>query len=83
MPSPTPSASEADAGRPSAGPSPGSSGPRLFARNRRDGARLLSSTLIITTIGLVAWQHPVGRGVALAGGALSLFWWLQYRQLRQ
>jgi len=44
---------------------------------------LLSSTLIITTIGLVAWQHPLGRGVALAGSVLSLFWWLQYRQLRQ
>jgi hypothetical protein len=64
------------------GPGPGQ-GPRLFARNRRDGARLLSSILIITTIGLVAWSHPLGRGVALAGGALSLFWWLQYRQLQQ
>lgn len=76
MPPPTPSASELDAGRVKAGP-------HLFARNRRDGARLLSSTLVITTIGLVAWQHPLGRGVALAAGALSLFWWLQYRQLRQ
>lgn len=56
--------------------------PRLFARNRRDGARLLSSALTITVIGLVAWQHPLGRGVALGGGALSLFWWLQYRQLK-
>ena len=76
MPPPTPSASELDAGLVK-------TGPRLFARNRRDGARLLSSTLVITTIGLVAWQHPLGRGVALAAGALSLFWWLQYRQLRQ
>jgi len=56
--------------------------PRLFARNRRDGARLLSSALIITVIALVGWQHPLGRGIALAGGALSLFWWLQYRQLK-
>lgn len=76
MPLPTPSGSEGDAGLPAAGP-------RLFARNRRDGARLLSSILILTTIGLVAWQHPLGRGLALTGGALSLFCWLQYRQLQQ
>lgn len=58
-------------------------GPRLFARNRRDGARLLSSSLVITVIGLVAWPHTPGRLVAIVAGALSLFWWLQYRQLKQ
>ena len=78
MPTSTPSAPQADAGR-----SEKRCQPRLFARNRRDGARLLSSTLIITTIGLVNWVHPLGRGVALAGGGLTLFWWLQYRQLQQ
>lgn len=82
---PSPSAAQ----RPAPAPRPESdadrppSGPRLFARNRRDGARLLSSLLIITTIGLVAWQTPLGRGVALVGAAVSLFWWLQYRQLQQ
>ncbi|MEB3169415.1 MAG: hypothetical protein VKK97_11890 [Synechococcaceae cyanobacterium] len=55
----------------------------LFVRNRRDGARLLSSVLIITVIGLVNWGHPVGRAVALLGGAISLYWWLCYRQLSQ
>jgi hypothetical protein len=59
------------------------SGPRLFARNRRDGARLLSSGLIITVIGLVGWSHPLGRIVAMVAGAVSLYWWLQYRQLSQ
>ena len=78
----TPSASDSDAGAQGAGQAAHDPGPRLFPRNRRDGARLLSSTLIITTIGLVAWQHPLGRGVALAGSVLSLFWWLQYRQLK-
>ncbi len=58
------------------------SGPRLFARNRRDGARLLSSTLIIAVIGVVSWQHLAGRVVAVVAGSLSLFWWLQYRQLK-
>ena len=59
------------------------SGPRLFARNRRDGARLLSSTLVIAVIGAVSWQHLAGRVVAVVAGSLSLFWWLQYRQLKQ
>jgi hypothetical protein len=59
------------------------SGPRLFARNRRDGARLLSSTLVIAVIGAVAWQHVAGRVVAVVAASLSLFWWLQYRQLKQ
>jgi hypothetical protein len=57
--------------------------PRFFAGNRRDGARLLSSALVITGIGLVRVDHPVGRLVALVAGSLALYWWLQYRQLRQ
>jgi uncharacterized membrane protein len=52
-------------------------------RNRRDGARLLSSTLVVAVIGLVGWEHWIGRVVGLGAGALSLFWWLQYRTLRQ
>jgi len=55
---------------------------RFFARNRRDGARLLSSALVITVIALVRWDHPLGRGLALGVGLLSLYWWLQYRQLQ-
>ena len=73
-PNPTPCEGEIQSGRP---------GPRLFPRHRRDGARLLSSTLILAVIGLVAWQHPLGRTVAVLASALSLFWWLQYRQLKQ
>jgi hypothetical protein len=56
---------------------------RWFARNRRDGARLLSSALVITVIGLVAWSHPAGKLVALVAGLTSLYWWLSYRQLQQ
>ena len=55
--------------------------PRFFPSKRRDGARLLSTGLVITGAGLVRLDHPVGRAVALAMGALSLYWWLQYRQL--
>lgn len=57
--------------------------PRHFASNRRDGSRLLSSALVITGIGLIRVDHPVGQVVALVGGLVSLFWWLQYRQLQQ
>lgn len=56
---------------------------RFFAGNRRDGARLLSTALVITGIGLVRVDHPIGRGIALVAGSLSLYWWLQYRQLSQ
>lgn len=59
---------------------PGSA-PRLFARNRRDGARLLSSATVIAGAGLVRIDHPIGRVVFLVAGSISLFWWLQYRQL--
>jgi hypothetical protein len=56
---------------------------RLFARNRRDGARLLSSSLVITVIALVAWSHLAGKLVACGAGLISLHWWWQYRQLQQ
>ncbi len=55
--------------------------PRFFPGNRRDGARLLSTGLVIAGAGLVRVDHPVGRIVALAAGALCLYWWLQYRRL--
>lgn len=55
---------------------------RRFASNRRDGARLLSSALVITGAGVVRIDHPVGRLVTLVGGLISLYWWLCYRQLQ-
>ncbi|MEI7951471.1 MAG: hypothetical protein WCH37_02160 [Synechococcaceae cyanobacterium ELA182] len=56
---------------------------RFFAGNRRDGARLLSTALVITVVALVRIDHPIGRTIALIAGCLSLYWWLQYRQLTQ
>lgn len=55
--------------------------PRLYASNRRDGARLLSSALVIAGAGLVRIDHPIGQLVALVAGLLSLYWWRCYRQL--
>jgi hypothetical protein len=73
--------SERDGG---ATPGPSDPGrPLLFPRNRRDGARLLSSTLVIAVIGLVGWQHGPARLVGLVATGMSLFWWLQYRKLLQ
>jgi hypothetical protein len=56
---------------------------RFFAKNRRDGARLLSTMLVITGAGVVRLDHPFGRGVALVAGLVSLYWWLCYRQLQR
>ena len=56
---------------------------RLYAKNRRDGARLLSTALVITSVGLIRVDHPVGRVVALLGGLVSLYWWSCYRTLER
>lgn len=56
---------------------------RFFAKNRRDGARLLSTALVITGAGVVRIDHPIGQGVALVAGLVSLYWWLCYRQLER
>lgn len=61
---------------------PSAATPRFYVGNRRDGARLLSSALVIAGAGLVRIDHPVGRVVALVAGLLSLYWWLCYRQLK-
>jgi hypothetical protein len=55
--------------------------PRLYASNRRDGARLLSSAVVIAGAGLVRVDHPAGRLVALVAGVISLYWWGCYRRL--
>ena len=44
---------------------------------------MLSTALVITVVGLVRIDHPIGRAIALIAGCLSLYWWLQYRQLTQ
>ena len=54
---------------------------RFYVKNRRDGSRLLSSALVITAIGLIRIDHPLGRVVALVAGLISLYWWGCYRKL--
>ena len=60
---------------------PSAAAPRFYVGNRRDGARLLSSALVITGAGLIRVDHPAGRVLALVAGLLSLYWWLCYRKL--
>ena len=55
---------------------------RFYVNNRRDGSRLLSSAVVISCIGLVAHEHPVGLVVALVGSAISVYWWFCYLQLK-
>jgi len=56
---------------------------RLYAKNRRDGARLLSSAVVITTIGMIRIDHPVGQVVAALGTVVCLYWWTCYRTLER
>jgi|LauGreDrversion4_2_1035121.scaffolds.fasta_scaffold52499_2 hypothetical protein len=56
---------------------------RYYAKNRRDGARLLSSALVITSIGLIRCDHPAGQVVAVLGTAVSVYWWICYRSLER
>ena len=56
---------------------------RLYAKNRRDGARLLSSAVVITSIGLIRIDHPIGQVVAALGTMVCLYWWTFYRNLER
>ena len=51
--------------------------------NRRDGARLLSTVLVVAGASLIRIDHPVGRILFLVSGVLSLYWWTLYRRLAQ
>lgn len=52
-----------------------------FPTNRRDGARLLSTVLLVVGASLMRLDHPAGRVIFLASGALSLYWWSLYQRL--
>jgi len=55
----------------------------LYAKTRRDGARLLSSALVITSIGAVRFDHPLGQVVTVLGTLVCLYWWRCYRRLER
>jgi len=51
---------------------------RLFTDNRRDGSRMVSSALLVTTGGLLYLDHPLGRAVTVGAGVLTLVLFLLY-----
>lgn len=55
--------------------------PRLFVNNRRDGARLISSVLVLFTISATQFHQAWGPPFTLLFAALSLFWGFAYRRL--
>jgi hypothetical protein len=54
---------------------------RFYVNNRRDGSRLLSSAVVIGTVGLIRSDLLAGRIVALVAGLVSVYWWSCYQRL--
>ena len=55
--------------------------PRLFVNNRRDGARLISSALVLFTIFATQIQQPWALPFVLFFAVLCLYWGTLYRRL--
>ncbi len=53
----------------------------LYVNNRRDGSRLLSTALLIFSVGLIRFDHPLGPVICLVSGSLSLYWGFCYGRL--
>ena len=54
---------------------------RPFAKNRRDGARQISIAVVISAIGLLGFDHPLGKLVVVLSSAVAIYWGLSYRTL--
>ncbi|MAS28119.1 MAG: hypothetical protein CBD47_07825 [Synechococcus sp. TMED187] len=54
---------------------------RLFVDNRRDGARLISSALVLFTISATQILQPWGLLLTLFFAVLCLYWGMAYRRL--
>ena len=55
--------------------------PRLFVNNRRDGARLISSALVLFTICATQLHQSWGPPFTLFFTVLCLYWGMAYRRL--
>lgn len=55
--------------------------PRLFVNNRRDGARLISSALVLFTISATQLHQSWGPPFTLFFTVLCLYWGMAYRRL--
>ena len=54
---------------------------RSFAKNRRDGARQISIAVVISAIGLLRIDHPLGMIIVVGASAVAIYWGLCYRTL--
>ena len=54
---------------------------RFFPGNRRDGARMLSSAILILTIALTQLHHFWGQLVSALTLTICFYWGLVYRRL--
>ncbi|WP_320666581.1 hypothetical protein [Prochlorococcus sp. MIT 1307] len=55
--------------------------PRFFANNRRDGARLISSALLILTIAFTQLNHLWGQLLGVFSMTVCIYWALAYQRL--
>jgi len=55
----------------------------FYAKNRRDGSRLLSTALVICAVGLIRSDHRLGQWTAIVAGGLSCYWGLCYGRLER
>ncbi|QEY32941.1 hypothetical protein EVJ50_12620 [Synechococcus sp. RSCCF101] len=62
-------------------PARGPRKPALFPSNRRDGARLLSTAVIVLVSALVRCDTLAGRILAMLSAPIALYWWICYRRL--
>ncbi len=54
---------------------------KIFPSNRRDGARMLSSSILIFTIALTQLNHFWGQLVSVLTLIICLYWTFLYRRL--
>ncbi len=53
----------------------------FFATNRRDGARMISSALLVFTIGATQIDHGWGQFLTVLSMTVCIFWGIAYRKL--
>ena len=55
----------------------------FFASNRREGARLLSSMLVLLAIGMTQLHQTWGIIMSIVAGIVCIYWGLAYQRLER
>ncbi|WP_320675630.1 hypothetical protein [Prochlorococcus sp. MIT 1300] len=56
---------------------------KFFVKNRRDGARMLSTGLLILAIASTQIDHSWGQALSAFSALICIYWWLAYRRLER